>query len=89
MKAPVAAKNEKRETKPAEPELLRVLDDDGSAAGALDPGLPEADLRCTARCQPHLRRADARFRGPPHGFYGTATGQEASTIGTVPAEGRD
>ncbi|MBI2920495.1 MAG: thiamine pyrophosphate-dependent dehydrogenase E1 component subunit alpha [Planctomycetes bacterium] len=74
--------------------MLRVLTDDGSAVAALDPGLSEADLRRLYRAMLQLRIFDGRMlslqRSGRIGFYGTATGQEASTIGTAfPLEGRD
>lgn len=76
-------------TKPpaAEPGMLQILRPDGTADPALDPKLPAEELRTLYRCMLQLRIFDTRMlslqRSGRIGFYGTATGQEASTIGTA------
>lgn len=76
-------------TKPpaAEPGMLQILRPDGTTDPALDPKLPAEELRTLYRCMLQLRIFDTRMlslqRSGRIGFYGTATGQEASTIGTA------
>lgn len=76
-------------TKPpaAEPGMLQILRPDGTADPELDPKLPAEELRTLYRCMLQLRIFDTRMlllqRSGRIGFYGTATGQEASTIGTA------
>jgi pyruvate dehydrogenase E1 component alpha subunit/2-oxoisovalerate dehydrogenase E1 component alpha subunit len=81
---------ETRTTSPAaEPatETLRILGPDGAARAGLDPGLPQEELKTLYRLMLQLRIFDTRMlslqRAGRIGFYGTATGQEASTIGTA------
>ncbi|MCC6740439.1 MAG: thiamine pyrophosphate-dependent dehydrogenase E1 component subunit alpha [Planctomycetia bacterium] len=67
--------------------MLQILRPDGTADPALDPKLPAEELRTLYRCMLQLRIFDTRMlslqRSGRIGFYGTATGQEASTIGTA------
>jgi len=66
--------------------LLRVLRDDGSTDPATDPRMPEALLLRAYREIKRLRLLDARMillqRQGRVGFYGAATGQEATPIAT-------
>lgn len=75
--------------KPAatEPSMVQILRADGTADAALDPRLPADELKTLYRFMLQLRIFDTRMlllqRSGRIGFYGTATGQEASTIGTA------
>ncbi len=66
--------------------LFQVLRDDGSADPATDPGLDAALLLRMYRELKRLRLLDARMlrkqRQGKVGFYGTATGQEATPVAT-------
>ncbi|MEQ1833737.1 MAG: thiamine pyrophosphate-dependent dehydrogenase E1 component subunit alpha [Candidatus Eisenbacteria bacterium] len=66
--------------------LRRVLDDDGNEIAA-PPQLPDADLRALYRHMLKMRVFDARMlslqRQGRIGFYGMATGQEASVTGSA------
>ncbi|MEK7467709.1 MAG: thiamine pyrophosphate-dependent dehydrogenase E1 component subunit alpha [Planctomycetota bacterium] len=85
----VITKNPGATAKPpaGEPAMLQILREDGSANEALDPKLPAAELKTLYRFMLQLRIFDTRMlllqRSGRIGFYGTATGQEASTIGTA------
>jgi pyruvate dehydrogenase E1 component alpha subunit len=67
--------------------LFRVLEDDGRADPATDPGLPAALLLRAYREIKRLRLLDARMillqRQGRVGFYGACTGQEATPIATA------
>jgi pyruvate dehydrogenase E1 component alpha subunit/2-oxoisovalerate dehydrogenase E1 component alpha subunit len=67
--------------------MLRVLDDAGNANAPTDPKLSKADLQKLYRTMLQLRIFDTRMlslqRSGRIGFYGTATGQEAATIGSA------
>ncbi len=74
--------------------LLRVLRDDGSTDPATDPSMPDALVVRAYREIKRLRLLDARMillqRQGRVGFYGAATGQEATPIATALAlEPRD
>jgi len=73
--------------------MLRILDEDGRAAPGLDPELPVPDMKELYRAMLQVRIFDTRMlslqRSGRIGFYGTAAGQEASTIGTAFALGPD
>jgi len=71
------------------PELLHVLDAEGQADPAKDPGLDSALLLKLYDSMVELRALDARMmnlqRQGRIGFYGTATGEEASALGSAAA----
>lgn len=76
------------------PELLAVLDADGVADPAKDPGLEPALLTKLYDSMVLLRTLDVRMmnlqRQGRIGFYGTATGEEAAALGSAAAfEDRD
>ena len=66
--------------------LRRVLDDDGREI-ATPPTVPDADLRALHRHMLKMRLIDQRMlslqRQGRIGFYGMATGQEASVTGSA------
>lgn len=72
---------------PPGPAMLQILREDGSMDAALDPKLPAEELKRLYRAMLQLRIFDTRMlllqRSGRIGFYGTATGQEASTVGTA------
>jgi len=75
-------------TPPAgEPPMLQILREDGSIDSTLDPRLSTEELKRLYRAMLQLRIFDTRMlllqRSGRIGFYGTAMGQEASTIGTA------
>lgn len=84
---PVSTKTPATKPPPADAGMLQILRPDGTANPALDPQLPAEELRTLYRCMLQLRIFDTRMlslqRSGRIGFYGTATGQEASTIGTA------
>lgn len=84
---PVSTKTPATKPPPADAGMLQILRPDGTADPALDPQLPAEELRTLYRCMLQLRIFDTRMlslqRSGRIGFYGTATGQEASTIGTA------
>ncbi|NUN49255.1 MAG: thiamine pyrophosphate-dependent dehydrogenase E1 component subunit alpha [Candidatus Brocadiae bacterium] len=69
------------------PGMLQVLDGQGRANPEVDPQLPAEELRALYRAMLQLRIFDTRMlslqRSGRIGFYGTATGQEAATIGSA------
>ncbi|HEU5320318.1 MAG TPA: thiamine pyrophosphate-dependent enzyme, partial [Methylomirabilota bacterium] len=66
--------------------LRRVLDEEGREIAA-PPGIPDADLRALHRHMLKMRLLDQRMlslqRQGRIGFYGMATGQEASVTGSA------
>jgi pyruvate dehydrogenase E1 component alpha subunit/2-oxoisovalerate dehydrogenase E1 component alpha subunit len=66
--------------------LRQVLDDEGRVIGA-EPAIPDADLRALYRHMLKMRTMDGRMlslqRQGRIGFYGLATGQEASITGSA------
>ena len=66
--------------------LRRVLDEDGREVGPI-PAVPDDDLRALHRHMLRMRLLDQRMlslqRQGRIGFYGTATGQEASVTGSA------
>ncbi len=65
--------------------LVRVLDDEGCAAGAWNPQLSAADLRTALKTMVHVRAFDRRLltmqRQGRLSFYLESTGEEAVAIG--------
>ncbi len=66
---------------------LRILAPDGSVDEALDPQLPAADLVAMYRAMSLSRMLDVRLlslqRQGRIGFYGTGTGEEAASVGSI------
>ena len=67
--------------------MLRILDADGVADPALDPQLPATDLIAMYRAMTMSRCLDVRMlslqRQGRIGFYGTGTGEEAASVGSI------
>ena len=81
------------ERKPTEPDVLRILGDDGKVAADRDPKIDPADLRRLYRGMVLLRHLDERMlrlqRQGRLGFYMTSTGEEAAQMGSAYALRKD